>query len=114
MYRIPKKALKYGKSKIFNIDQGSQFTSNEFTNQLLLDGIQISMDARVRALDTIFVELFWQSLTYQNIYSNSWETFIHAEIGILEYFRFYNDNRLHQSLDYNTLASVHWKKVTIF
>ena len=105
-------ALKHGKPKIFNTDQGSQFTSNEFTNRLLLEGIQISMDGRGRALDNIFVERFWRSLKYENIYPNSYETFVDAKIGISEYFRFYNNERLHQALDYNTPASVHWKKIT--
>jgi putative transposase len=105
-------ALKHGRPKIFNTDQGSQFTSNEFTNRLLLEGIQISMDGRGRALDNIFVERFWRSLKYENIYPNSYETFVDARIGITEYFRFYNNDRLHQSLDYNTPASAHWSKIT--
>lgn len=105
-------ALKIGKPKIFNTDQGSQFTSNEFTNRLLLDGIQISMDGRGRALDNIFVERFWRSLKYENIYPNSYETISDAKTGIAEYFRFYNNERLHQSLDYNTPMSVHWNQIT--
>lgn len=105
-------ALKLGKPKIFNTDQGSQFTSNEFTSRLLLDGIQISMDGRGRALDNIFVERFWRSLKYENIYPNSYETYADAKLGIAEYFRFYNNDRLHQSLDYNTPTSVHWNQIT--
>jgi putative transposase len=106
-------ALKHGKPKIFNTDQGSQFTSAEFTNRLLLDGIQISMDGRGRALDNIFVERFWRSLKYENVYPNSYETFADAKTGISEYFRFYNNDRLHQSLDYNTPTSVHWNQITL-
>lgn len=104
-------ALKHGKPKIFNTDQGTQFTSNEFISRLLIEDIEISMDGRGRALDNIFVERFWRSLKYENVYPNSYETFIEAKIGISEYFRFYNNDRLHQSLDYSTPASVHWKKI---
>ena len=106
-------ALKHGKPKIFNTDQGSQFTSTEFTNRLLSDGIQISMDGRGRALDNIFVERFWRSLKYENVYPNSYATFADAKTGIAEYFRFYNNDRLHQSLDYNTPTSVHWNQITL-
>ena len=110
---VLEEALKHGKPKIFNTDQGSQFTSTEFTNRLLLDGIQISMDGRGRALDNIFVERFWRSLKYENVYPNSYATFADAKLGIAEYFRFYNNERLHQSLDYNTPMSVHWNQITI-
>jgi putative transposase len=105
-------ALQHGKPKIFNTDQGSQFTSNEFTSRLLLDGIQISMDGRGRALDNIFVERFWRSLKYENVYPNSYDNFADARIGISDYFRFYNNKRLHQSLNYETPASVYWSQIT--
>ena len=105
-------ALKHGKPKIFNTDQGSQFTSNEFTNRLLLEGISISMDGRGRALDNIFVERFWRSLKYENVYPNCYQTVADARIGISDYFRFYNNKRLHQSLDYKTPASVYWSQIT--
>jgi len=105
-------ALKHGKPKIFNTDQGSQFTSDDFTNRLLSEGIQISMDGRGRALDNVFVERFWRSLKYENVYPNSYQTLADARIGITEYFRFYNNTRLHQSLDYKTPSSVYWSQFT--
>lgn len=105
-------ALKLGKPKIFNTDQGSQFTSDEFTKRLLIEDIQISMDGKGRALDNIFVERYWRSLKYENVYPNSYETYADASAGISEYFRFYNNVRLHQSLDYKTPASFYWSQIT--
>ncbi len=105
-------ALKRGKPRIFNTDRGSQFSRNEFTNRLLIEDVEISMDGRGYALDNIFVERFWRSLKYENIYPNSYETFLDTKIGISYYFRFYNNDRPHKTLDYNTQELVHWKRNT--
>jgi putative transposase len=97
-----KEALKYGTPEIFNTDQGSQFTSAEFTSVLKEHGIQISMDGRGRALDNIFVERLWRSVKYENVYLKGYETIPDTEAGLREYFNFYNMQRHHQSLDYKT------------
>jgi len=97
-----KEALEYGTPEIFNTDQGSQFTSDEFTRVLLNRGIKISMDSRGRALDNIFVERLWRSVKYENVYLKGYETIPEAEAGLKEYFNFYNMQRHHQSLDYKT------------
>ena len=97
-----KEALQYGTPEIFNTDQGSQFTSDEFTRVLLNRGIKISMDGRGRALDNIFVERLWRSVKYENIYLKGYETIPDAQSGLKEYFEFYNLQRHHQALDYKT------------
>ena len=97
-----KEALSYGTPEIFNTDQGSQFTSAEFTQELKNRGIQISMDGRGRALDNIFVERLWRSVKYENIYLNCYETIPQTQAGLKEYFEFHNVKRRHQSLDYKT------------
>lgn len=97
-----KEALGYGTPEIFNTDQGSQFTCEEFVNVLKDRGIQISMDGRGRALDNIFVERLWRSVKYENVYLKGYETIPDAAEGLKEYFNFYNMQRHHQSLDYKT------------
>lgn len=100
-------ALRHGQPEIFNTDQGSQFTSREFTGRLLAAGIQISMDGRGRALDNVFVERLWRSVKYENIYVKGYETMTEAKPGLAEYFQFYNETRPHQSLNYATPHEVH-------
>ena len=96
--------LKFGKPEIFNTDQGSQFTSEVFINVLKNNEIQISMDGKGRALDNIFIERLWKSVKYENIYLNVYETGMDLYKGLTSYFKFYNNERLHQSLDYETPA----------
>lgn len=93
---------RYGLPEIFNSDQGSQFTSEEFTGILLANNVSISMDSKGRALDNIFIERFWRTLKYENIYLNNYETLLEARIGINKFIHFYNTNRLHSSLNYQT------------
>jgi len=102
-------ALSQGTPEIFNTDQGSQFTSIAFTERLLKGGITISQDGRGRALDNIFVERLWRSLKYEEVYLKSYSSVKEAIQGIGNYFRFYNHERLHQSLDYQTPVTVHRK-----
>lgn len=102
-------ALSQGTPEIFNTDQGSQFTSIAFTDRLLKGGITISQDGRGRALDNIFVERLWRSLKYEEVYLKSYRSVPEAIQGIGDYFRFYNHDRLHQSLDYQTPAVVYRK-----
>ena len=92
----------YGEPAIFNTDQGSQFTSNEFTSVLKEHHIEISMDGKGRALDNIYVERLWRSLKYEDIYLKSYTTMKEMKEGIKKYFSFYNGERFHQSLDYAT------------
>ena len=93
---------KNGKPMIFNTDQGSQFTSEVFVNLLKKNEVQISMDGKGRALDNIFIERLWKSVKYENVYLNVYENGVDLYKGLVEYFRFYNYERIHQSLNYET------------
>lgn len=104
------KALAQNQPKIFNTDQGSQFTSIAFTNSLEKREISISQDGKGRALDNIFIERLWRSLKYEEVYPKSYTTVEEAIRGLESYFYFYNNERLHQSLDYKTPAQVHFKQ----
>ena len=100
-------ALATGKPEIFNTDQGSQFTSHRFTSRLEQDNIRISMDGRGRALDNIFIERLWRTVKYENIYLNAYPSVLELDLGLLDYFHFYNHERPHQSLNYLTPNEVH-------
>lgn len=100
-------ALRRGRPEIFNSDQGSQFTSEKFTAELEARKIAISMDGRGRCMDNIFIERLWRSLKYEEVYLKDYESVKEAEAGIGRYFRFYNQERLHQSLDYRTPAALY-------
>jgi putative transposase len=101
-------ALRQGQPEIFNTDQGVQFTAHEFTNTLEATGIRVSMDGRGRALDNIFVERLWRSVKYEDVYLKDYLTVPALEAGLGSYFRFYNHERPHQSLDYRTPVEVHF------
>jgi putative transposase len=101
------RALLSGRCEIFNTDQGSQFTSRDFTGVLSKAGIAISMDGRGRALDNIFVERLWRSVKYECVYLCEWGSPPEATRGLGNYFRFYNNERPHQSLGYRTPAEVY-------
>ena len=92
----------YGRPEIFNTDQGSQFTSECFTGVLIKNGITISMDGRGRALDNIFVERLWRTVKYEDVYLKGYENMTDLLLGLTQYFLFYNEERLHQSLGYTT------------
>jgi putative transposase len=92
--------------EIFNTDQGSQFTSEAFTGVLLEHGIQISMDGKGRCRDNVFVERLWRSLKYEEVYLKGYQRVPEARAGIGAYFRFYNEERLHQALEYQTPREV--------
>jgi putative transposase len=108
-----KKALEQGNPFIFNTDQGCQFTSLDFTRELLNHQIRISMDGKGRALDNIFVERLWRSVKYENVYIKGYATISEAYQGLSDYFDFYNNDRPHQSLDYRTPAQVHFETPSI-
>jgi putative transposase len=99
-------ALRYGKPDIFNTDQGAQFTSQDFTKKLLKEGIQISMDGRGRVFDNIFIERLWRTVKYEDIYLKDYEDVPSLISGLGDYFDFYNRERPHQSLSYQTPAYV--------
>jgi putative transposase len=100
-------ALSVSRPEIFNSDQGSQFTAEAFTSRLVSRGIAISMDGRGRALDNVFIERLWRSVKYEDVYikdyANGWE----AERSLSSYFRFYCEERVHQSLGYRTPAALY-------
>ena len=101
------RVLAKGRCDIFNTDQGSQFTSRGFTDLLKDSEIKISMDGKGRALDNVFVERLWRSVKYECVYLREWDTVREASAGLEEYFRFYNKERPHQSLDGCTPYMVH-------
>ena len=105
-------ALQFGKPEIFNTDQGSQFTSNAFTGMLKDNGIDISMDGRGRCMDNIFTERLWRSLKYENVYLMHYESVPEGRQGINSYFGFFNDDRPHQSLKYQTPAEVYFQRTS--
>jgi putative transposase len=100
-------ALKGGKPEIFNTDQGSQFTSLEFTSRLLDRAVAVSMDGRGRALDNVFIERLWRSLKYEDIYLKDYRTVDELDEGLTRYFDMYNHERVHQALDYRTPYQVY-------
>ena len=101
------RALRAACPEIFNTDQGVQFTSQEFTERLKSAQIRISWDGRGRALDNIFVERLWRSVKYEEVYLKDYQTVLEARSGLKQYFQFYNHERYHQSLDYQTPVAVY-------
>ena len=95
-----KRAFQQRKPKIINSDQGGQFTNKDYIELLQSEGINISMDGKGRALDNIFVERFFRTLKYENIYLNEYETPKSLRRGLNQYIRFYNAQRPHESLEY--------------
>jgi putative transposase len=105
---------KYGKPEIFNTDQGSQFTSFEFTNTLKEAGIKISMDGRGRWMDNVFIERLWRSLKYECVYLNDFNSGSEAREGIGKWIKRYNYKRPHSTFDghtpdevYNQITNMH-------
>jgi putative transposase len=108
------KALAGSQPAVFNTDQGSQFTSAEFTGCLSSAGVSISMDGRGRALDNIFVERLWRSVKYEEVYLKEYASVPEAIASLGTYLTFYNEERLHQSLGYRTPAAIYYKDKTQF
>jgi putative transposase len=105
-------ALKSAEPEIFNSDQGSQFTSEQFTSVLLAREIEISMDGRGRAMDNIFVERLWRTVKYEEVYLKDYEHPREAADSLAAFFLFYNAERRHQSLGYQTPADVYFQRTT--
>jgi len=102
------RALAQATPEIWNSDQGSHFTSPQYTDLLLAAHVQISMDGRGRALDNIFVERLWRSVKYEEVYIHDYASPREARQQITRYFEFYNHERPHQTLDYRTPADVYF------
>ena len=100
-------ALARGRPEIFNTDCGSQFTSREYSDRLEEAGIAVSRDGRGRALDNVFVERLWRSVKYEDIYIKDYDQVTELESGLTAYFRFYDEERPHQSLGYRTPGEVY-------
>ncbi len=100
-------ALSRGRPEIFNTDQGSQFTSEAFTQTLQERGIRVSMDGKGRYLDNIFVERLWRSIKYEEVYLKAYQSVAEARAGINAYLEFYNRQRPHQALGYRTPAEMY-------
>jgi putative transposase len=101
-------ALILGCPEVFNSDQGCQFTSTAFTARLKAAGIQISMDGRGRVFDNIFIERLWRTVKYEYVYLTDHQAGGDLERGLTTYFRFYNTERPHQALGYQTPEAVHF------
>jgi putative transposase len=100
-------ALSVATPQICNSDQGSQFTSRQYTQVLEAAGVQISMDGRGRAFDNIFVERLWRSVKHEEVYRHEYSSPRQARQQLADYFSFYNQERPHQSLDYQTPAALY-------
>lgn len=95
-------ALGRGKPEVFNNDQGVQSTAAAWTGRLQRAGVSVSMDGRGRCLDNVFVERLWRWVKYEDVYLRGYEKAPELERGLRAYFRFYNSERLHPSLEYKT------------
>jgi putative transposase len=102
----------FGCPEIFNTDQGSQFTDKDFVDVLKARGIQISMDGKGAWRDNVFVERFWRSIKYEEVYLRAYESAIEAKHFIGRYVTFYNQQRPHSSLDGRTPDAVYFNQPT--
>jgi putative transposase len=102
---------KYGAPEIFNSDQGSQFTSNDFTKVLKAHDIEISMDGKGRWVDNVFVERLWKSVKYEHVYLHAYESVGEAKQQLTNYFSFYNTRRPHSSLGGMTPDAAYFGKL---
>lgn len=93
-----------------NSEQGSHFTSPKYTEMFLKAGAKISMEHRGHAYDNIFIERFWRSLKYEDIYLKDYQYPREARNGIFQYMAYYNWERHHQSLNYYTPESVYYRR----
>lgn len=100
-------ALSRGRPEVFNTDQGVQFTASAWTGRLEEAGVAVSMDGKGRCLDNVFVERLWRTVKYEDVYLRCYERVPELERGLARYFGYYNEERLHQSLEYQTPAEVY-------
>ena len=106
------RALQQATPKIWNSDQGSHFTSSQYIDRLLTADVLVSMDGKGRAIDNIFTERLWRSIKYEEVYLKDYASPREARLGISNYFNFYNYQRPHQSLDYQTPAQIYFESET--
>ncbi len=99
---------KYGCPEIFNTDQGSQFTSEAFTDTLRVNHIAISMDGKGRWMDNVFIERLWKSVKYEDIYLKAYASMVEVRQGLAKYFKFYNEKRWHNHFDRKTPSMVYF------
>ena len=99
---------KYGRPEIFNTDQGSQFTSEDWTAPLKAAGVAISMDGKGRWIDNVFIERLWRSVKYEEVYLRGYAGGTEARQSLARYFSFYNARRLHENLNYATPDEVYF------
>jgi len=102
-------ALSRGQPEVFNTDQGVQFTAGAWTGRLKSAAVAVSMDGRGRCLDNVFVERLWRTVKYEDIYLWRYEGVPQLQQGLGRYFPYYNEERLHQALEYRTPAAVYWQ-----
>lgn len=100
-------ALLFSTPEVFNTDQGSQFTSLKFLKILQDKNVSISMDSKGRALDNVFVERLWRTIKYEEIYLNDYRTINEAHQSLKTFFKFYNQERFHQSLGYKVPKAIY-------
>lgn len=100
-------ALGQGKPEVFNSDQGVQFTAEAWTGRLQSAGVAVSMDGKGRCLDNVWVERLWRTVKHEELYLKRYETVPLLQAGLKEYFPFYNEERRHQSLEYQTPGTVY-------
>lgn len=103
----------HGIPEYFNSDQGAQFTSEEFTQQLRMRGVKISMDGKGRAIDNIFTERLWRTIKYENVFLRGYQSMAEARLGLQEYLAFYNTERIHASLGYRSPDSAYFTNIEI-
>jgi len=100
-------ALSRGRPEVFNSDQGVQFTGSAWTGRLESAGVAVSMDGKGRCLDNVFVERLWRTVKYEEVYLYRYESVPQLGNGLKRYFAYYNEERLHQSLNYRTPSAVY-------
>jgi putative transposase len=104
---------RYGVPEIFNTDQGSQFTSDDFVDLIQGHGIRLSMDGKGRWVDNVFVERLWKSVKYEEVYLHAYDSVAEARQGLQRYFQFYNQRRPHSSLDGQTPNAVYFTSLPL-
>jgi putative transposase len=104
---------RYGVPEIFNTDQGSQFTSDDFVDLIQGHGIRLSMDGKGRWVDNVFVERLWKSVKYEAVYLHAYDSVAEARQGLQRYFQFYNQRRPHSSLDGQTPNAVYFSSLPL-
>jgi putative transposase len=103
---------RFGRPEIFNTDQGSQFTSEEWTTRLIQAGVAISMDGKGRWIDNVFIERLWRSVKYEEVYLHAYSNGAEAREALTRYFSFYNARRSHQALGYQRPDEIYYAEST--